>query len=31
LKARWGYPAALALIGGTCGLMYWRFRRAGWL
>lgn len=31
LKVRWGYPAALALIGGTCGLMYWRFRRAGWL
>ena len=27
----WGYPAALALIGGTCGLMWWRFRCAGWL
>jgi magnesium transporter len=31
LKQPWGYPAALALIGGTCGLMFWRFRRAGWL
>ena len=31
LKSPWGYPAALGLIGGTCGLMYWRFRRVGWL
>lgn len=31
LKWRWGYPAALALIGAVCGLLYWRFRRAGWL
>jgi magnesium transporter len=31
LKQTWGYPAALALIGGTCGLMYWRFKRVGWL
>jgi magnesium transporter len=31
LKWRWGYPAALALITGTCGLLYWRFRRSGWL
>ena len=31
LKAFWGYPAALALIGTTCGVMWWRFRRAGWL
>ena len=31
LKSPWGYPAALALIGGTCGLMYRRFRRVGWL
>ena len=23
--------AALALIASTCGLMYWRFRRVGWL
>jgi magnesium transporter len=31
LKSRWGYPAALAVIGGTCALMFWRFRRARWL
>ena len=31
LKAPWGYPAALGLIGATCALMYWRFRRVGWL
>ena len=31
LRSPWGYPAALALIAGTCGLMYWRFRRVGWL
>ena len=23
--------AALGLIGATCGVLYWRFRRAGWL
>jgi len=31
LKWRWGYPLALTLIGGISGLLYWRFRRAGWL
>jgi len=31
LKSPWGYPAALALITSTCGLMYWRFKRVGWL
>ncbi|MDH4390544.1 MAG: magnesium/cobalt transporter CorA [Aquabacterium sp.] len=31
LKSRWGYPAALGVIGSTCALMYWRFRRVGWL
>ena len=31
LKRVWGYPAALALIASTCGVMWWRFRRAGWL
>jgi magnesium transporter len=31
LKWIWGYPFALALIVGTCGALYVRFRRAGWL
>ena len=31
LKKTWGYPAALAWIGGICGVMWWRFRRSGWL
>ncbi|MBA4109119.1 MAG: magnesium and cobalt transport protein CorA [Leptothrix sp. (in: Bacteria)] len=31
LQWRWGYPAALVLIATTCGVLYWRFRRAGWL
>jgi len=31
LKWQYGYPAALGLIVATCGLLYWRFRRAGWL
>ena len=31
LKEPWGYPAALALMGVTAGVLAWRFRRAGWL
>jgi magnesium transporter len=31
LKWAWGYPAALGVIVGVCGLMYRRFRKAGWL
>jgi len=31
LKWRWGYPAALGVIAATCGVLFWRFRRAGWL
>jgi magnesium transporter len=31
LKWRWGYPAALGVITATCGVLFWRFRRAGWL
>ncbi len=31
LKQPWGYPAALALMVGTAGVLAWRFRRAGWL
>jgi magnesium transporter len=31
LKLRYGYAAALALMGGTCSYLYYRFRRAGWI
>ena len=31
LKWKYGYPAAMGLIAVSCGLLYWRFRRARWL
>jgi len=31
LKWQYGYPVALVVIGGVCGVMYWYFRRAKWL
>ncbi|MGJ7510718.1 magnesium/cobalt transporter CorA [Variovorax sp. GT1P44] len=31
LEWRYGYVAALALIVGFCGYLYYRFRRAGWV
>lgn len=31
LKWRYGYVAALSLIVGFCGYIYYRFRRAGWV
>ncbi len=31
LHQPWGYPLALGVIALTCGLMYRRFRRLGWL
>jgi magnesium transporter len=31
LKWRWGYPLALALMGGVAAYLYYRFRRAGWI
>ncbi len=31
LKWAWGYPMALGVIGCAAGLLFWRFRRAGWL
>jgi magnesium transporter len=32
-ELRWafGYPAALLLMATICSLLYWRFRKAGWL
>ncbi|GAP37245.1 magnesium and cobalt transport protein CorA [Piscinibacter sakaiensis] len=31
LKWAYGYPMALGAIAGAASLLYWRFRRAGWL
>lgn len=31
LKWRYGYPAALGLVAGVCGYLYYRFRKANWL
>jgi len=27
----WGYPAALVFMASVCSILYWRFKRAGWL
>jgi magnesium transporter len=31
LKWEYGYPMAIAVIAGACGLLYWRFKKARWL
>ena len=31
LEKPWGYPVALTFIVSICSLMWWRFRRAGWV
>jgi magnesium transporter len=31
LKLEYGYPMALIVIIGTCGYLYYRFKRSGWL
>lgn len=31
LRWRYGYLAAVAVMFGACGLLHWRFKRAGWL
>jgi magnesium transporter len=31
LQWRWGYLAAIGVIASACALVYWRFRRLGWL
>lgn len=31
LKSPFGYPITLGVIGALCAVLYWRFRRAGWL
>ncbi|AZY49900.1 magnesium and cobalt transport protein CorA [Bordetella avium] len=31
LKAHLGYPITLSVIAIVCGILYWRFRKSGWL
>ena len=31
LKETWGYPAVLGVIVTVCSVLYWRFRKSGWL
>jgi magnesium transporter len=31
LKWQYGYPLAFGVIGTVCSVMYWRFRKSGWL
>jgi magnesium transporter len=31
LSLEYGYPLALLVITGTCGYLYYRFKRSGWL
>lgn len=31
LDWRFGYPLALGIVGGVCGYLYFRFKKAGWL
>ena len=31
LHWKYGYAAALGLIAGVCGMLWWRFKRIGWL
>ncbi|SAI72493.1 magnesium transporter [Bordetella ansorpii] len=31
LKWQWGYPLTLSMIAAACGVLYWRFRKSGWL
>jgi magnesium transporter len=31
LKSPWGYPVTLGVIASICSVLYWRFRKSGWL
>lgn len=31
LHQPWGYPAVLAIMAGSCGLLWRAFKRSGWL
>jgi magnesium transporter len=31
IRAVWGYPVALLVMGGVCLFLYTRFKKSGWL
>jgi len=31
LSSRWGYPGVVAAMAALCLLLYWRFKKSGWL
>ena len=31
LEWTWGYPAVMAFMLGSCGFLYYKFKRSGWL
>jgi magnesium transporter len=31
LAWEYGYPAVVAVVLAICGLLYWRFKKSGWL
>ena len=31
LRWRWGYPVVMAVTVTLCGILYYRFKRSGWL
>jgi len=31
LEWTWGYPAVMVLMLASCGYLYYRFKRSGWL
>jgi len=31
LRWRWGYPVVMTVTVGLCDMLYYRFKRSGWL
>jgi len=31
LRWRWEYPVVMTVTVGLCGMLYYRFKRSGWL
>ena len=31
LRERWGYPVTLGVMAGIAGIIWWYFRRRGWI